>query len=224
MGNIFGKAKPLKEILRENKRNITRAIRELDRERAGLEREEKKLIADIKKQAKEGQMKSVKIMAKDLVRTRQYITKFIEMRSHLQGAAIKLQTVKSHQAMAESMGSVAKAMVKMNKQVDIPAINKMMQEFAKENEKSELMQEVSMMASIDGWQMQRVESSRVESSRGDCVCVCVCVCVSRTACEACTACLLFLLPQTSKTKAKNKNMNAQSNLACSNKNAIEQRR
>jgi len=186
MGNIFGKAKPLKEILRENKRNITRAIRELDRERAGLEREEKKLIADIKKQAKEGQMKSVKIMAKDLVRTRQYITKFIEMRSHLQGAAIKLQTVKSHQAMAESMGSVAKAMVKMNKQVDIPAINKMMQEFAKENEKSELMQEVSMMASIDGWQMQRVESSRVESSRVEssrvesgrlCVCVCVCVCV-----------------------------------------------
>ena len=79
------------------------------------EREEKKLVADIKKFAKQGQMGSVKIMAKDLVRTRQYITKFIEMRSHLQGAGLKLQTVKSHQAMAESMGSVAKAMVKMNK-------------------------------------------------------------------------------------------------------------
>ena len=64
------------------------------------------------------------------------------MRSHLQGAALKLQTVKSHQAMAESMGSVAKAMVKMNKAVNIPAINKMMQEFSRENEKSELMQEM----------------------------------------------------------------------------------
>ena len=87
-------------------------------------------------------MRSVKIQAKDLVRTRQYITKFIEMRSHLQGAALKLQTVKSHQAMAESMGSVAKAMVTMNKTVNVPAVNKMMREFAKENEKSELMQEM----------------------------------------------------------------------------------
>jgi charged multivesicular body protein 2A len=30
-------------------------------------------------------------MAKDLVRTRNYITKFIEMKSHLQGAALKLE-------------------------------------------------------------------------------------------------------------------------------------
>ena len=81
-------------------------------------------------------------MAKDLVRTRTYITKFIEMRSHLQGAALKLQTVKSHQAMAESMSSVTKAMVKMNKVVNIPAITKMMQDFARENEKSDLMQEM----------------------------------------------------------------------------------
>ncbi|GMH92334.1 hypothetical protein TrST_g2889 [Triparma strigata] len=142
MGNIFGKEKPLKEVLRENKRMITRAIRELDRERASLEREEKRLISDIKKFAKQQQMGSVKIMAKDLVRTRQYITKFIEMRSHLNGASLKLQTVKSHQALAESMSSVAKAMVKMNKAVNVPAINKMMQEFARENEKSELMQEM----------------------------------------------------------------------------------
>jgi len=142
MGNIFGRAKPLKEVLRENKRMISKAVRELDRERSALEKEEKRLISDIKKFAKQGQMGSVKIMAKDLVRTRQYITKFIEMRSHLQGAALKLQTVKSHQAMAESMSSVAKAMTKMNKVVNIPAINKMMREFSKENEKSELMQEM----------------------------------------------------------------------------------
>jgi charged multivesicular body protein 2A len=35
-----------------------------------------------------------------------------------------------------------KAMVKMNKIVSIPAITKMMQEFAKENEKSDMMQEM----------------------------------------------------------------------------------
>ena len=64
MGNIFGKDKPLKEVLRENKRMITRAVRELDREKTTLEREEKRLTMEIKKAAKEQQMQSVKIMAK----------------------------------------------------------------------------------------------------------------------------------------------------------------
>ncbi len=64
MGNLLGKEKPLKEVLRENKRMITRAIRELDRERTALEREEKKLTIEIKKMAKENQMSAVKIMAK----------------------------------------------------------------------------------------------------------------------------------------------------------------
>jgi len=142
MGNLLGKNKPLKEILRENKRMINRAIRELDREKAGLEREEKRLIIEIKKAAKENQMSSVKIMAKDLVRTRQYITKFIEMRSHLQGCALKLQTVKSHHAMAEAMANTAKAMGKVNKAMNIPTLTKMMAEFEKENARTEMMQEV----------------------------------------------------------------------------------
>jgi hypothetical protein len=64
MGNMFGKEKPLKEVLRENKRMITRAVRELDREKASLEKEEKRLVIEIKKAAKEQQMTAVKIMAK----------------------------------------------------------------------------------------------------------------------------------------------------------------
>jgi hypothetical protein len=64
MGAVFGKEKPLKEIMRENKRTINRAIRELDREKNGLEREEKRLTMEIKKAAKDQQMASVRIMAK----------------------------------------------------------------------------------------------------------------------------------------------------------------
>ena len=64
------------------------------------------------------------------------------MRSHLQGCALKLQTVKSHHAMAEAMKSTATAMHKMNKAIDVPAINKMMADFEKENAKTEIMQEI----------------------------------------------------------------------------------
>ena len=64
------------------------------------------------------------------------------MRSHLQGCALKLQTVKSHQAMAEAMQTTGKAMAKMNKAVNVSTISKMMVEFEKENAKAEMMQEV----------------------------------------------------------------------------------
>ena len=78
-------------------------IRELDRERTGLERQEKKLVVDIKKMAKSGQMEAVKIMAKDLVRTRNFVKKFILMRANIQAIALKVQTLKSQAAMANAM-------------------------------------------------------------------------------------------------------------------------
>lgn len=44
------------ELLRENKRMLDKSIREIDRERQGLQTQEKKLILEIKKSAKQGQM------------------------------------------------------------------------------------------------------------------------------------------------------------------------
>ena len=55
---------------------------------------------------------------------------------------MKLQTVKSHQAMAEALSNTAKAMAKMNKAVNVPTITKMMAEFERENAKTEMMQEM----------------------------------------------------------------------------------
>jgi charged multivesicular body protein 2A len=40
-------------------------------------------------------------MAKDLVRTRQYVKKFIMMRANIQAVSLKVQTLKSQDAMAQ---------------------------------------------------------------------------------------------------------------------------
>jgi charged multivesicular body protein 2A len=53
---LFGKSRTPAEQLRLHQRSLTRAIRDLDRERAKMEQQEKKLIMDIKKSAKAGQM------------------------------------------------------------------------------------------------------------------------------------------------------------------------
>lgn len=60
-------------------------------------------MVDIKKMAKSGQMDAVKIMAKDLVRTRAFVKKFILMKANIQGIALKIQTLKSQAAMATAM-------------------------------------------------------------------------------------------------------------------------
>ena len=59
---LFGKRVTPEEMLRKNQRALNRAVRDLDRERARMEQQEKKVIADIKKLAKDGQMVTTRSM------------------------------------------------------------------------------------------------------------------------------------------------------------------
>lgn len=55
---LFGRRITPEEMLRKNQRTLNKAMRDLDREKGHMEQQEKKLIADIKKMAKDGQMVS----------------------------------------------------------------------------------------------------------------------------------------------------------------------
>ncbi|CDW54979.1 charged multivesicular body protein 2a [Trichuris trichiura] len=145
---LFGKRKTPQEMLRQNQRVLNRAMRDLDRERGQLEGQEKKLIADIKKMAKMGQMDAVKVMAKDLVRTRRYVKKFIMMRASIQAVSLKIQTLKSQDAMAQAMRGVARAMMSMNRQLKLPQIQKIMTEFERQSDLMDMKEEM-MSDAID---------------------------------------------------------------------------
>jgi len=56
--------------------------------------------------------------------------------------------------MADAMKSTASAMMKMNKAVNVPSINKMMLEFQRENAKSEMMQEIMADALDDAMEQE----------------------------------------------------------------------
>jgi len=130
------------EMLRKNKRALDKAVRDLDRERMRMEQQEKKIIADIKKMAKDNQMDAVKIMAKDLVRTRHHIKKFMLMRANIQAVSMKVQTLRSQNAMTEAMKGVTKAMQNMNRQLKLPQIQKILQEFEKQSEIMDMKEEM----------------------------------------------------------------------------------
>jgi len=118
---LFGRTVTPAERLRQHQRSLQKAQRELERERAKLEQQEKKTMADIKKNAKQGNMVSApvgssaivgrwltyqnacKILAKDLVRTRRYMQKFTQMRVQLQAVSLRMQTLRSNEQMASAM-------------------------------------------------------------------------------------------------------------------------
>ncbi|KAG0002065.1 ESCRT-III subunit protein did4 [Entomortierella chlamydospora] len=144
---LFGRKSPA-EALRAHQRALSKAQRELDRERIKLEQQEKKLIQDIKKTAKAGQMNAAKVMAKDLVRTRRYIQKFYQMKTQLQAVGLRIQGLRSNQQMAEAMKGATKAMGAMNRNMNLPQIQKIMMEFEKESEIMDMKEEM-MADSID---------------------------------------------------------------------------
>ncbi|KRZ89398.1 Charged multivesicular body protein 2a [Trichinella sp. T8] len=139
---LFGRRKTPQEMLRQNQRALNRAMRDLDREKMHLENQEKKIIIDIKKMAKAGQMDAVKVMAKDLVRTRRYVKKFIMMRANIQAVSLKIQTLKSQDAMAQAMKGVTKAMMSMNQQLKLPQIQRIMSDFERQSDLMEMKEEM----------------------------------------------------------------------------------
>ncbi|KAI8647900.1 Snf7-domain-containing protein [Parasitella parasitica] len=145
---LFGKKKTPAEICRQHQRSLQKAQRELERERQRLERQEKKLILDIKKSAKDGQLSACKIMAKDLVRTRRHVEKFTSMKTQLQAVGLRIQTMSSSHQMATAMHGATKAMGSMNRQMNLPQIQKIMMDFEKESELMDMKDEM-MSDAID---------------------------------------------------------------------------
>lgn len=87
-------------------------------------------------------------MAKDLVRTRRYVRKFMLMKANIQAVSLKIQTLKSQSTMAQAMRGVTRAMATMNRQLNMPQIQKILQEFEKQSEIMDMKEEM-MNDSID---------------------------------------------------------------------------
>ncbi|KAK8535379.1 hypothetical protein V6N13_081518 [Hibiscus sabdariffa] len=150
MSFLFGKRKTPAELLRENKRMLDKSIREREGEARSTDPREEIDCRDKEncKARADGellflfQVGAVKVMAKDLIRTRHQIEKFYKLKSQLQGVSLRIQTLKSTQAMGEAMKGVTKAMGQMNRQMNLPSLQKIMQEFEMQNEKMEMVSEV----------------------------------------------------------------------------------
>ncbi|CAN1226063.1 Vacuolar protein sorting-associated protein 2 homolog 2 [Linum grandiflorum] len=145
--NIFKKKTSPKEALRSSKRDMAVATRGIEREIASLQMEEKKLVAEIKKEAKTGNEASL-ILARQLVRLRQQITNLQGSRAQIRGVATHTQALYANTSISTGMKGATKAMVAMNKQMAPEKQAKVIREFQKQS--SQLDMTIEMMSeSID---------------------------------------------------------------------------
>jgi len=96
----------------------------------------------MKKAAREGQVKVVKVMALDLIRIRKHQDKFVGLQAQLRAISLQMQTMSSTHALTEGMKSAARAMRSLNAQLKLPALQKIMMDFARETEALEMKQEM----------------------------------------------------------------------------------
>ncbi|GAB1196834.1 hypothetical protein APSETT444_006112 [Aspergillus pseudonomiae] len=136
----FGKRMTPAERLRKHQRALDRTQRELDRERTKLENQEKKLVQDIKKSAKNGQIGACKIQAKDLVRTRRIVPR--RTNSGTRYSLDVVQTVRSNEQMMQSMKGATMLLGSMNRQMNLPALQRIAMEFERENDIMDQRQEM----------------------------------------------------------------------------------
>ena len=88
---MFGKSLTPRERIRKHTRLLQKTHRDLENQVKTLRNTDKNLVSEIKKSAKEGNMEAAKIQAKDLVRTRNSITKFQTMSANIQAIELQLK-------------------------------------------------------------------------------------------------------------------------------------
>jgi len=103
-------------------------------------------------------------MAKDLVRTRRYVQKFYQMRTQLQAVGLRIQTLRSNQQMADAMRGATRAMGAMNKGLNLPSIQRIMNEFEKESATMDMKEEM-MSDAVDDVMEDDAEDEEEEGDK-----------------------------------------------------------
>ena len=138
--------KPIKDQIREQKRSVDRSKRALEREKRKLENEKKKMLREIKKMAQKGQTTGAKMLAKDIVRSKNQQAKLEQFVGQLSAVSLRIGSCASLNELGDAMSNCAKAMTLVSSKLDTKKIAQMGKELAKQDMmlemKSDMMSEV----------------------------------------------------------------------------------
>lgn len=160
MGALFGKEKTPRQILRDAQQLLRRGIRDVDRERTILQKEEKRAMDEVRRMLQRGQPETAAVLAKDAIRTKRAIGHFYKMRGEMTALKTRLQVMSSSAAMQEAMVGGARALYRLNRMLDVPAMYRIVATFEAQCDMSEIKQEV-MSESLDGETLEPEDDSAI---------------------------------------------------------------
>ncbi|KAG5283315.1 hypothetical protein AALO_G00040730 [Alosa alosa] len=132
MASLF-KKKTVDDIIKEQGKELRGTQRQITRDRAALEKQEKQMEMEIKKMAKTGNREACKILAKQLVQLRKQKNRTYAVSSKVTSMSTQTKVMNSQMKMAGAMSTSAKTMQTVNKKMDPQNTLKTMLDFQKEN-------------------------------------------------------------------------------------------
>ena len=151
MSGLFGKKVTPEEKLKQFKSSIRKSCREIERERNRLQQQEVKMKQEMKKLAAKGETDSVMILAKDLVRNRAAMKKFLKLGSQLQSLGLRIETIKAQAGVTAALKGAAGAMAQLNRMVNVPQMQAIMMKFMQENEMMDMKSDMVDEQMDDLW-------------------------------------------------------------------------
>uniref|UniRef100_A0A8B9JEA1 Charged multivesicular body protein 2Ba n=1 Tax=Astyanax mexicanus TaxID=7994 RepID=A0A8B9JEA1_ASTMX len=130
------------DIIKEQSKELRGTQRQITRDRAALEKQEKQMEMEIKKMAKTGNREACKILAKQLVQLRKQKNRTYAVSSKVTSMSTQTKVMNSQMKMAGAMSTTAKTMQTVNKKMDPKKTLQTMQDFQKENLKMEMTEDM----------------------------------------------------------------------------------
>lgn len=131
MGWLLGTSKSSRDHIV----NLRLTVRRLERAQRKLDRDESKMQLKMKQSIQRGDIEGARLFATDIVRSRKWELGYQKLVSRINGLIFKLERADSAASMAEEMHGVADALRSANAQLQIPDLDRVIQD---------------MEASIDG--------------------------------------------------------------------------
>ncbi|KAL7067608.1 SNF7 family protein [Cryptosporidium serpentis] len=128
----------VREELSNNKRAVTRAIRNIDREIQKLEAEEKRLLKEAREALKKGHTEATKIFSRDVIRVRKQTNKLNLVRSQLMGIELRLVSAQSQLQINNALTNLSSVIGKVNESTDLQRIQQLLKNFAKDSQNLDL--------------------------------------------------------------------------------------
>jgi charged multivesicular body protein 2A len=137
----MGNGISLQDRIRRDKQFINKSKRNLDKEILGLERQVIQTQVEIRKLLKNGQESHAKILIKQLVTLQKHTSKFQNMKTHLISMEIQITVMKTSHDVSQCMNKITKSMKQMNREMNITTIKELVQNYERETEISNDIQE-----------------------------------------------------------------------------------